>query len=68
MIKRNCYIHMTQYGHPKPLKLRNLQLVLPAELYEAYHVHKLSPVQSLSYSQLARLGPGRLPRFRSALE
>ena len=44
------------------------QLVLPTKLYEAYHIHKPSPAQSPSYSQLARLGPGCLHGFRSAFE
>ena len=68
MIKGHHYTSVTQYGHPKLLKLRNPQLVLPAELYKAHHIHKPSPAQSLSYSQMARLSPGWLPGFRSAFQ
>ena len=44
MTKGHCYIYMTQYGHPKPLKLRNPQLVLPLScakpvVYTSRHQH-----------------------------
>ena len=44
MTKGHCYTRMTQYGHPKPLKLRNPQLVLPLSCtkpvtYTSHHQH-----------------------------